>query len=238
MHGERLVGHLERRRVLLEQHGDEVARLRALGVREHGGGEQVEEAVHDPVADRVVQPGGGLEGEPAVAAAADEVRELGRRGEHVRGRAAAAHLRAGAALADGVERGLVAGPDLQEEARLDALGGRRALQPRLDDVDLRRQRRQLVDVDDHAERRVEALRQLGEPRGRHEEAVEHPGLRGSAGPAVDLDRRLHREARGREQRRVVDQPRQQRLAGARDLARGHSGGCTRHAPGTTVVNSG
>ena len=94
-----------------------------------------------------------------------------------------------------------------------------------------RQRRQLVDVDDHAERRVEALGQLDEARGRHEEAVEHPRLRRAAGVAVDLDRRLHRQARGREQRRMVDQSRQQRLAGARDLARGHTGVVPGRAPG-------
>ena len=59
---------------------------------------------------------------------------------------------------DGVERLVVAGPDLQEHARVHALRRARALEPRLDDVDLARQRRQLVDVDDHAERRVEARR--------------------------------------------------------------------------------
>ena len=52
-----------------EQDVDQLALAGVAGVRERGGGEQVQEAVHDPVADRVVQAGGGLEGQPELAAA-------------------------------------------------------------------------------------------------------------------------------------------------------------------------
>ena len=156
--------------------------------------------------ERVVQAGGRLERDARVAAGLEEAAERRGRGNL---RAAAAHLRAQSALGERghlllepvAERQLdvgLAGEPVEPRlpARLDRLGAQVAA---------------VGPVEQHRERSVLAL-ELVQLRGGPDEPRQQPAVLVGAGAAVLVERVGHGEARGREERRVVDQVRERRAA--------------------------
>ena len=142
----------------------------------------------------MVEPGRRLEDEPALAAAANELREL-------LDRAGRARRRSGSSRAGRAPR------------------PRRAARPR------GRPRRPAARCRaDHRERATLVLRQLRELRGRPDEPPEQPRVLALPRAPVLGERLGRRQARRREHRRVVEEPRQERAAGVvRHEARGYTG---------------
>ena len=188
--------------------------------------------------ERVVQAGRRLERDARVATGLEEAAERRRRRNL---RAAAAHLRAQPALGERghlllepvVERQLdigLAGEPVEPRlpARLDRLGAQIAAVGR---------------VDEHRQRSVLAL-ELVQPRGGPDEPRQQPAVLVGAGAAVLVERVGHGEARGREERRVVDQGGERRAARVahRAAARAprHRGACSNRARAaeTTSLNPG
>jgi len=161
--------------------------------------EEVEEPVLAGVRGvRAVKAGRRLEDEPARTAAPDEVGELLDARHAV---PAAADLRAQAARRDLVERNA-----LEVDGLVLALA---------------------TGVDD-GERATFVLRQLRELSSRPDESAEHPCMLALPGAPVLRERLRRRQARRREHRRMIEEPRQQGAAG---IVRHAKGGYTRVGPG-------
>ena len=197
----------ERGRVALGEHRSQL-RLVGAAVRARGGQEEVEEAVLALGAHRMVQPGRRLEGQPEVARRDEEGRDLLDR-RHLCAAAAELRLRArggdrGERVAPALlERDLAERLDVGEVLPRDA----RPSRPPRRGTALSRQSPPSSTTLSGGCASAERGLELAQPRGGADEAGEHPAVLGRPGARVLRHRRLHVQARGREQRRVVDQAR-------------------------------
>ena len=203
-------------------------RVRAVDRGHQRARQEVEEAVPGrarggiAMADRVVQPGGRLEGHAEVVAVGHEGGHRPDRRHVGQRRAAAADLRVHAGGQRGGRGTLEVGGDVGPEhggdalaqgvgmdaARLDRRDRRAALAR--GDGPVERGLELAVEHDAQHRRRVGRREQLVQARGRAHEAPEHPRLVAGA-RAVVLGQRLGHPQRGRrEERRVVDERGEQR----------------------------
>ena len=161
-------------------------RLVGAGVRAVGGGEEVQEAVLALGADRVVEPGGGLERQLEVARGGEERRHLLDASAPSGRRSGASPCAPAAATAASVSRQPSSSGTSQNISTPARLERRRP--HHLDRLDRQRGGRPVAAVEDGADARARSAPpscglELGQAAGRADEAREHPRLLARRGRA-------------------------------------------------------
>ena len=237
VHGQAAGVDGERGRVLLGQQRDQLVLAQAVGVREHGRGEQVEEAVRAVGADRVVQAGRRLERARRRRGRRPRTRPPPSTGRHAsRRRSGSSRPRRASRTAATSPRSPRPGASSQNERtpspsfashqrlrvrdpfRVDRASTSSTTRP-VSRASWTRSRSPSPPSSTTLSRGA-SRGSSSSSRRRADEAVEDPRVLGRARRAVGLDRLRHVHRRGREQRRVVDQTAQQYASGVA----AHAGG--------------